>query len=181
MDDSPPPAYSKEYKRPVVVSLNPAPAGAPLDRPESLSKKKGRDSFPTPRPLPRPPGGESAIKPGMVAPLRVHKKAQSTAIPSVERPWKPPSLDRGPPNGWDSAVHPQFRHREAELAPSPVSSHQKYLGRPASPPTPREYARSADHFQPPITDDERAIYARRVPANRPPQVAATVDANSFYK
>ncbi|KAJ7498895.1 hypothetical protein FB451DRAFT_14671 [Mycena latifolia] len=172
MDNSPPPAYSKEYKRP-MGSLNIYPA--PLDGSETLTaskKAQGRDSFP--RPLPRTPGGESSsFKPGTVSPLRVHKKSQSTVI---ERPWKPPSLDGRPSSRWDPNVpNAQFRHREAELAPSPLSSHQKYLGRPAPPPIPLQDGRGGGHFQTPATMNKIAT----VPADRISQVA-TVDANSFY-
>ncbi|KAJ7507839.1 hypothetical protein B0H11DRAFT_1968887 [Mycena galericulata] len=138
MDDTPPPAYSKEYKRPVVV-LNTAPAVS-LDnssRTETLNASKsvqGRSL----RPLPSVPGGETtSSKSGTVFPPRLHKKSQSAVIPSIERPWKPPSLDRGPPssNRWDPAVinpsPPQFRHREAEFAPPPSSRH-RYPGPPPS-------------------------------------------------
>ncbi|KAJ6599041.1 hypothetical protein DFH09DRAFT_22491 [Mycena vulgaris] len=190
MDDSPPPAYSKEHKRPVVINIPPAASRDNLDRTETLTASKrtqGGDSFP--RPLPRLPGGESSSsKPGTVSPLRVHKKSQSAAIPSIERPWKPPNFDGGPSHNkrWDPTVpNPQFRHREAELAPPPVSSHHKYGGRPAPPPIPMEEYGRRGHFQTsvPSRGDGRAIHAgakkvATMPADRMPQLA--VDANSFY-
>ncbi|KAJ7129640.1 hypothetical protein C8R44DRAFT_83954 [Mycena epipterygia] len=158
MDNSPPPAYSQEYKRP---ALNIAPALS-LDNPngiETLTASKraqGRGSLP--RPLPRLPGETPSFKTGTVSPLRVHKKSQSAAIPSIERPWKPPS---GPI----------------------VPDHQKYLGPPAPTPVPLEYGRSAGHFQPPTPNRGREIathFAKvSAPGNQPPPVA-TVDANSFY-
>ncbi|KAJ7180132.1 hypothetical protein C8R43DRAFT_971828 [Mycena crocata] len=170
MDNAPPPAYSKEYKRPMVVSVNIPPALS-LDNPDGRNRSKevqGRGPL-GPRPLPpRPMGETSSLKAGTVSPLQVHKKSQSTAIPSVERPWKPPSRDGGPPSvdtRWDHAAPnpPQFRHGESKFVPLP-SSHHKQLGR------------APVAFQPtgPAPNNGRP----RLPPNQTPQVP--VDPNSFY-
>lgn len=177
MDDSPPPAYSEEYKRPV------ADAGAAsynrngTETPNVSKRAEGRGSFP--RPLPRLPASqlESPSVKGIVSPLRLHKKSQSTAIPSIERPWKPPSLDGASPgNRWDPSVPnpPQFRHREAEFAQHP-SSHQKYPPPPAQTPIPLAYSRSAAHFPTPPTPNRGRDMS--FPDSGVPQV----DPNSFYK
>jgi len=165
MDDSPPPAYTASHNPKRTESRN------------TSKRADGRDTFP--RPLPRLPGGEtSSFKTGTVSPLRLHKKSQSTAIPSIERPWKPPSLDGGPPNSsWDSAVPnpPQFRHREVEFAQSP-SSYQKFTRSP--PPTPNafEYGRSVGHFPTPAPNrgHERPLLSTQLPR------APAVDPNAFY-
>ncbi|KAJ7904541.1 hypothetical protein B0H14DRAFT_2663373 [Mycena olivaceomarginata] len=134
MDDSPPPAYSKES-----YPLNPAshnPNGT--ETPRNASKRaEGRDTFP--RPLPRVPVREtSSLKTGTVAPLRLHQKSQST---SLDRPWKPPILDD---NRWDpSTPNPQFRHREADFAQRPSP---QYSRSPPPAPTPLEHGRRAGHF-----------------------------------
>ncbi|KAJ6539373.1 hypothetical protein B0H19DRAFT_1178699 [Mycena capillaripes] len=174
MDDSPPPAYSKEYKRPVAVSVAASYNPNGTETPNVSKRAEGRGSFP--RPLPRLPAGqlEDPSLKGTVSPLRLHKKSQSTAIPSIsERPWKPPSLDGAPPGSkWDPAVPnpPQFRHREAEFAQHP-SSHLKYPGPP--PPTPI-YSRSAAHFPTtPAPNRGREI-------SFPDSGVSQVDPNSFY-
>ncbi|KAJ7276429.1 hypothetical protein B0H12DRAFT_1085365 [Mycena haematopus] len=106
MDDSPPPAYSREYSRPLVDSRSLASAVAShnLDgtgTSRNVSKRaEGRDTFP--RPLPRLPVGEtSSLKTGTVSPLRLHKKSQS-----------PPSLDGGPPTS---------NRRNPDTTPTPMS------------------------------------------------------------
>ncbi|KAJ7890775.1 hypothetical protein B0H13DRAFT_871701 [Mycena leptocephala] len=176
MDDSPPPAYSKEYKRQVVDSLNitPVPSHNPngTETPSASKRADGRGPFP--RPLPRLPAGESpSVKTGTVAPLRLHKKSQSTAIPSIARPWKPSTVDGAPLNSprWDPVVQnpPQFRHREAEFAQS-LSSHQKYPRPPATAlPMHVEYGRSAGHFRTPTLNHGHA----ELPPNQ-------VDPKAFY-
>ncbi|KAJ7638838.1 hypothetical protein FB45DRAFT_414066 [Roridomyces roridus] len=109
MSESPPPAYSTEYK--------------PNTAPDAAVGAKNAQQLRGPRPLPRLPGQAPSV-----APLRLHKKSQST----MERPWKPP-LDEGPsskPVGTDpQRAPPQFRHH----APSHSVSH-KYAG--PSPPVP---------------------------------------------
>lgn len=175
MDDSPPPAYTEDDKRSVAPNTPRAIPLTPLDgsKPQNPSKwSQGRDF---PRPLPRPPGGESPT----VSPLRVHKKSQSTVIPV--RPWKPPSLDGGASDRWDPpASNPQFRHREAEFPSSestlPFSAHKKYLGRPPIP-----FAQSGGHFQTPLADADQRIGVKRVATLHAQQPAtAQVDPNSFY-
>jgi hypothetical protein len=169
MDDSPPPAYSKES-----YPLNPAshnPNGT--EAPRNASKRaEGRDTFP--RPLPRVPVREtSSLKTGTVAPLRLHQKSQST---SLDRPWKPPILDD---NRWDpSTPNPQFRHREADFAQRPSP---QYSRSPPPAPTPLEHGRRAGHF--PTTPIPNPGRERSLPPSNSNHIhqAPAVDPNSFYK
>ncbi|KAJ7908338.1 hypothetical protein B0H13DRAFT_668305 [Mycena leptocephala] len=134
MDDSPPPAYSKEYKRQVVDSLNitPLPSHNPngTETPSASKRADGRGPFP--RPLPRLPAGESpSVKTGTVAPLRLHKKSQSTAIPSIARPWKPSTVDGAPLNSprWDPVVQNPPSFVTAKLnSPNPSRRTRSILG-----------------------------------------------------
>ncbi|KAJ7047344.1 hypothetical protein C8F04DRAFT_3515 [Mycena alexandri] len=173
MEDLPPPAYSKEYKRPAVNSLNHnSPAASHNNRlgdgTQALNSSKRADGRGA-RPLPLPP----SLKTGTVSPLRLHKKSQSAVIPSIERPWKPPSLE--PPNRgvdrWDPAGQnpPHFRNREADSAQMP----QKYLRSPPPTPAPLQYGRNVGHFpMPPPNRGREALHGL-------PQGGA-VDPNAFY-
>ncbi|KAJ7771398.1 hypothetical protein DFH07DRAFT_228323 [Mycena maculata] len=169
MDDTPPPAYSKDYKR----LLDIAPAVSLHDPGPDNKSAQGRGS---PRPLPRLPGQDTtSLKTGTVSPLRLHKKSQSTATPSVERPWKPPSDGTPTGNRWDPVANPSpphFRHREAEFTPSP-SSHEMYSRAPSPTSVPLDYGRSAGHFQSPPS---RVLHPA---ANQTPQTPVA-DPNSFY-
>jgi len=175
MDDSPPPAYSREYNGPAVDGLPLARNQDGTDTTRNASKRaEGRD---IPRPLPRLPVGETtSLKTGIVSPLRLHKKSQSTAtFPSVERPWKPPSLDGGPPSHtrWNPTTpnSPQFRHREAEFAQSPPS---QYSRTPPHTPTLLEHGRKASGHYP------MSIPSRARETSLPPTQMPAVDPNAFY-
>ncbi|KAJ6515868.1 hypothetical protein C8R45DRAFT_957881 [Mycena sanguinolenta] len=171
MDDSPPPAYSREYSRPLVNSLPLAAAHNPdgTETSRNASKRaEGRDTLP--RPLPRLPVGEtSSLKTGAVSPLRLHKKSQSTVFPSIERPWKPPSLNDGlrSNNGWNPTAPnpPQFR----EFVQSPPSQYSR-----SPPPTPNswEHGRKADHI--PLSFPNRGR-----DSSLPPTQTPAVDPNAF--
>ncbi|KAJ6613415.1 hypothetical protein B0H10DRAFT_2048367 [Mycena sp. CBHHK59/15] len=177
MDDSPPPAYTKEYKGPIVVCLDTV---QPVSRDnhnveqddetesqdvDTCRTARGRGSFPRPLPpLPSqedPFGGRASLKSETVSPLCLHKKSQSTVSPSATRPWKPPRPDEAP-SKWDATVPnpPQFRHRETELPTSPLS-HAKYFGTSMPPTVPMH----PSHFR------------RPTHATTP----TAVDASSFYK
>ncbi|KAJ7179113.1 hypothetical protein C8R46DRAFT_1072497 [Mycena filopes] len=175
MEDSPPPAYSKEYKRPVNSLNNPPTASRVGDGSEALNSSKRADGRSSTRPLPRIPQPGEILR---VSPLRLHKKSQSAAIPSIERPWKPPSLE-GPSNvdRWDPPVphSVQFRNRETDRPPQRPTSPQKYARSPPPTPLPLEYGRNAGHF-PVRPPPNRGL---EMPLHAPPQGGA-VDPNAFY-
>ncbi|KAK7061742.1 hypothetical protein R3P38DRAFT_2831284 [Favolaschia claudopus] len=159
MDDSPPPAYSQEYRGPVI---DPAVASQSVkgSAPNHSSKRaEGRDAL-TKRPLPRPPQRDVAnLIAAPVSPLRLHKKSQSTAIPSTERSWRPTPADG---STWGAPNPPQFLNREAEHFQSP-----HHMRSPPPMLAPPEYGRSVPNFPTP---------------NRTNQMSAApiVDPNAFY-
>ncbi|KAJ7781214.1 hypothetical protein B0H16DRAFT_1497474 [Mycena metata] len=161
MPDSPPPAYSKEYNNNPPAASHHNRLGDGTQTLNSSKRADGRGA----RPLPLPP----SLKTATVSPLRLHKKSQSEAIPSIERPWKPPY----PPDRRDrypaAANPPQFRNREADSVLMP----QKYLRSPPPTPVPMQFGRTVSHSpMPPPNRGGEALHGL-------PQGGA-IDPNAFY-
>ncbi|KAJ7283627.1 hypothetical protein C8J57DRAFT_1293094 [Mycena rebaudengoi] len=170
MNDSPPPAYTP---RPEVSQVNRNKvhfSDGAVRESQNAPRKAQRDAPARPLP-PLPPQqaafGRPSLIAGRVSPLHLHKKSQSAASPSVERPWKPPRPDETTTSRWDPTAqgHPQFRHRGQEFAPS--SSPQTYFG---------QRAHDTGHFQAP-TPNPMKVVGNAYPERR---AAATVDPNAFY-